>query len=715
LSYDILKSPFEATVSTANERKHGKLAHALRRAIQTAAFVAGLFAIIVAYWLAMTFVKNPEISSLPYYTFRTLLRITVTLGISIAWGVSFGILASTNKTASMILVPFIDLLQSVPILGYFPAVLILLVSLFHGSELAIELSAILLLFTSMAWAIFFGVVGAVKGIPVNVVESAHSFGLKGSKYVRHVILPAIVPALVSGATLAWCDGWFFMIAAEYIEYAGTTYWVPGLGSFLAKAAYVYGDITLSAILLVLVTATVVYINFLTWHRLMERATAGTYRPVLKLDLSGVGQLGVIKAIGPRRWLHLGDHIHWPKSLIVASHRLRKYTRVEKAIALALTLVLVFSIVYLIAAQVSLDVIKRGFSSYPADELVNLPSYVALTMGRLGIAYVISLGVALGMGIMAAEHKKFAAVFYPIYDIGQAVPILALFPVLFIALSRVFGGVFGLEMTSIIMLILDMIWYMFLNIVSAIKNIPSEIREVGKLFGFKGLKRITHVVIPCILPAIVTGSILSWGTGWNTIIFSEYMPYGANTIYLDPTIINQTYTVSHVFPVSINVSDVAGLRTWQTQVYFNSTHLQCINVSEGRFLANAGKTQFDTGAINNTSGSIGPINSTLIENGQGMNGSGQLAMIYFRVINLGNSEISLLESSKMLDTSLRIIPASKVYSLPGLGSYLDKTGYLYGNTILLILLLGIIAAIVLLMEALVWRRLLRKFEKYHAEV
>ena len=70
---------------------------------------------------------------------------------------------------------------------------------------------------------------------------------------------------------------------------------------------------------------------------------------------------------------------------------------------------------------------------------------------------------------------------------------------------------------------------------------------------------------------------------------------------------------------------------------------------------------------------------------------------------------------MLDSNLKIIPTSKVYSLPGLGSYLDKTGYLYGNTVLLILLLAIIAAIVLLMEALVWRRLLRKFEKYHAEV
>jgi len=546
--------------------------------------VAGLLAIVVAYWLVMTFVENPEIQNLPYYTFRTLLRIAITLGISVAWGVPFGILASTNKTASIILVPFIDLLQSIPILGYFPAVLIIFVSLFQGSELAIELSAILLLFTSMAWAIFFGVVGAVKGIPVNVIESAQSFGLKGFKYVRHVILPAIVPALVSGATLAWCDGWFFMIAAEYIEYAGATYWVPGLGSFLAKTAYVYGDISLSAILLILITAIVFYINFLTWHRLMERATAGTYKPVLKLDLSGVGQLGVIRAIGHSRWLHIGDRIHRPKSLILASQRLRKYTRLEKAIALMLTLSLAFLIVYLTAAQINLDIIEQGFSRPPADELANLPRYVALTMGRLGIAYVISLGVALGTGILAAEHKKFAAIFYPIYDIGQAVPILALFPVLFITLSRTFGGVIGLEITSIVMLILDMIWYMFLNIVSAVRNIPSEIREVGKLFGFKGLKRITHIVIPSILPAIVTGSILSWGTGWNTIIFSEYMPYGESIIYL-----------------------------------------------------------------------------------------------------------------------------------PGLGSYLDKAGYIYGNTILLIFLLAIIATIVLLMETLVWRRLLRKFEKYHAEV
>jgi len=558
----------------------------MERARQTVAFVVGLLAIVVAYWLVMNFVQNPEISSLPYYTFRTLLRITITLGMSIAWGVSFGILASTNKTASIILVPFIDLLQSIPILGYFPAVILFFISLFQGSEIGIELSAMLLLFTSMAWAIFFGVVGAIKGIPTNIVESAKSFGLTGFKYTRHVIIPAIVPALISGATLAWCDGWFFMIAAEYVEYLGTTYSVPGLGSYLAKAAYVYNDLKLSVILLVLITAIVLYVNFLTWHRLMERTSTGTYKPAIKIGLSGIGQLG---AVGPR-WLHLGDRIHRPKSLILASKWLKRYTRLEKAIALALSLVAVFFIIYLIIGQIpSVEVFQQAFVD---PEFANLPVYIALTLGRLGVAYVISLGIALGIGVLTAEHKKFAVIFYPIYDIGQAVPILALFPIFFVAFSRAFGGAFGLEITAIVILVLDMIWYMFLNVVSAVKSIPSEMKEVGHLFGFKGIKRITHLVIPAILPAIVTGSILSWGTGWNTIIFAEYMPYEME------------------------------------------------------------------------------------------------------------------------------ITGGQPLTLPGLGSYLDKTGYLpppKGNPIRLLFLLGVIATIVLLMEGLVWRRLLRKFEKYRVEV
>jgi NitT/TauT family transport system permease protein len=546
-------------------------------------FVGGLVILCLMALLIVTFVDNPEIKNLPLYTFSTVSRIVITLLISVAWGVSFGILAATNKWASLILTPFIDLLQSIPILGYFPMVIGVLFTIPYG----IELSVIVLLFTSMAWAIFFGVLGAIRGIPTNVAESARSFGLTGWRYIRHVVLPAITPAVISGANLAWCDGWFFMIAAEYIQYKGEVVTPPsgGLGSLLADAAYKYQDMNLAIILLVFITFIVVYFNTLTWHKLMERASTGTFKPVFRMDLSGVGKLGVARAT---RWLHFG-RLHWPKAFSIASQRLRKYSHAEKIIAAVLAFSAIFFVLYVVFGQFpTLANISGGFSEPPAEELARLPILIALTMGRLTIAYGISLVVAIGMGVLAAEHKRFAAVFYPLYDIGQGVPILALFPVIFLGLSEFIGipGV-ALELTCILMLVLDMIWYMFLNIVSAVKNIPTEIHEVGQLFGFKGLKRVTHIVIPSILPSIVTGSILSWGTGWNTIIFAEYMP--------------------------------------------------------------------------STEPTIPPL------------------------------------------------------SVPGLGSLLDKAGYEYGNTVLLIFLLGIVAAIVLSMEAFVWRRLLRKFEKYHVEV
>jgi len=536
-------------------------------------------------WLIVTFMSyHEEIGFLPLYTFSTVSRITITLLISVVWGISFGIFAATNKWASLILTPFIDLLQSIPILGYFPMVIGFLFAL---GPLGIELSVIILLFTSMAWAIFFGVVGAIRGIPTNIVESAQSFGLTGWRYIRHVVLPAITPAVVSGANLAWCDGWFFMIAAEYIQYKGDVVTPPsgGLGTLLAMAAYEWQDMTLAIILLIFITFIVVYFNTLTWHRLMERASTGTFKPVFRMDLSGVGKLGVVRAT---RWLHFG-RFHWPKSFSIASQRLRKYTHVEKIIAVVLAFSAIFFVLYFAFGQFpSLAIIEGGFSEPPAEELSRLPVLIAMTMGRLTIAYGISLLVAISMGVLAAEHKRFATVFFPLYDIGQGVPILALFPVIFLGLNELIGipGI-ALELTCITMLVLDMIWYMFLNVVSAVKNIPTEINEVGQLFGFKGLKRITHIVIPSILPSIVTGSILSWGTGWNTIIFAEYMP--------------------------------------------------------------------------STEPTVPPL------------------------------------------------------SVLGLGSLLDKAGYEYGNTVVLIFLLIVIAAIVLSMEAFVWRRLLRKFEKYHVEV
>ena len=547
--------------------------------------VAGGFALLTAMaYVIGTFSPYPEMRNLPLFTLSTVARIFITLVISVVWGVSFGIFAATNKTAGRIVTPIVDLLQSIPILGYFPLVIGFL---FSWGAFGIEVSVILLLFTSMAWAIFFGVLGAISSIPSNVVDASKSFGISGWKYTRHIILPAIAPAVVAGANLAWSDGWFFMIAAEYIQYKGSVVSPPsgGVGYLLAQAAYFYKDMNLAVILLVFVTTLVIVINSLTWHKLMEKANTGTFKPILSIDLSGVGKLIAAKESN----LFDFGNIRISKSFSAIYQRLRKYSRIEKII---ITVVLGGLLIYLIATEgdhiPTLSVIAQGFSSPPAERLGSLPVLILFTMSRLTIAYLISLAVAIGLGVLAAENKKMAALIYPIYDIGQGVPILALFPVIYLGLTNLVGSQrLALEITCIVMLVLDMIWYMFINITSAVKNIPSEINEVGAVFGFKGLKRVTHIVIPSILPAIVTGSILSWGTGWNTIIFSEYLQ-----------------------------STEAG------------------------------------------------------------------------------------------------VPA---VSIPGIGSLLDIAGYEFGNTIVLVFLLVIISIIVLSMEALIWRRLIKRFEKYKVEV
>jgi len=525
----------------------------------------------------------PEMRNLPLYTLSTIIRIFITLLISLVWGVSFGIFAATNKYASIIVTPIVDLLQSIPILGYFPLVIGFL---FAMGPLGIELSVLILLFTSMAWAIFFDVIGAVKGIPTNVVEASHEFGLTGWKYIRHVVLPAIAPATVAGANLAWCDGWFFMIAAEYINYKETIVTPPsgGVGMLLARAAYYYEDMTMALELLVFITLLVIVINSLTWHILMEKASTGTYKPIMKLDLSGVGILGTRN----NRLFSL-KRVQVPKSFSAIWQRLRIYTRKERLVVVGFLVLVILVILGNEFKQVpSIATITAGFNSPPAEELPLIPYYVLLTLTRLSVAYIISLVVAIGLGVAAAENKRAAAIIYPIYDIGQGVPILALFPVLYLGITPIVGSVrLALEITCIVMLVLDMIWYMFINITSAIRNIPTEIKEMSSLFGFKGLNRITHIVIPSILPAIVTGSILSWGTGWNTIIFAEYLQ-----------------------ATKPNTPDV-----W----------------------------------------------------------------------------------------------------IPGIGSLLDKAGYIYGNTVFLGFIIIIIAVIVLLMEAFIWRRLLRRFEKFKVEV
>src|SRR5947199_1091277 len=203
---------------------------------------------------------------LPLFALFSTTRMVLAYLLSLVFAITYGATAATNKKAAVIMLPVLDVLQSVPILGFFPAALVFFVATFQGSPVGIELAVVFLIFTSMAWNMAFGVYEALTTIPVDLEAAAASFGLRGMLRFRHLALPAAIPKLVYHSILSWSNGWFFLVASETFTAFGGTYTRPGLGSFIANAGLV-GDSAGIAIGIGVLAAVVVALDTFLWRPL----------------------------------------------------------------------------------------------------------------------------------------------------------------------------------------------------------------------------------------------------------------------------------------------------------------------------------------------------------------------------------------------------------------------------------------------------------------
>ncbi|MCI4349436.1 MAG: ABC transporter permease subunit, partial [Thermoplasmata archaeon] len=163
---------------------------------------------------------------------RMLLAYLLSLGFSLA----YGYVAATNRTGERILIPVLDILQSVPILGFFPIAIVVFVRLTPGNAAGANLASIFLIFTSMSWNMVFGVYESLKSVPGELREASDAFALRGWQRIRRLLLPATVNRIVYNSVLSWTAGWYFLVAAEFISTASSTTVLPGIGTFLLRAA-----------------------------------------------------------------------------------------------------------------------------------------------------------------------------------------------------------------------------------------------------------------------------------------------------------------------------------------------------------------------------------------------------------------------------------------------------------------------------------------------
>ena len=174
-----------------------------------------------------------EFSHVLLYSSYSLLRMTIALVISYVFAITYGVAAARNKKAEKILMPILDILQSVPILGFFPAAIFFFIALFHQSWVGVEMAAVFLIFTSQAWNLAFAVYESVSSIPADLEEVSGSFGLKKWKKFTTLYIPASLPKLIYNGILSWSAGWYYLVAAEMISIGSQQFNMHGIGSYLS--------------------------------------------------------------------------------------------------------------------------------------------------------------------------------------------------------------------------------------------------------------------------------------------------------------------------------------------------------------------------------------------------------------------------------------------------------------------------------------------------
>ena len=487
-------------------------------------------------------VQNPQTAQLPYFIFRTMLRMLAAYALVVVFSLSYGIIAGLYRSPRIFMLPLLDILQSIPVLGYIPAALFFFLGFLPG-ELGFEVASIFLIFTGMAWAVTFSILSGVRNIPNDLREASNSYGLRGWRYVYHVVLPAIIPPFVTGSVLAWGGGWYFLIAAEMLTYGTTTHFLPGIGTYLGNAVYNLGNVP-SALFGLIVFVSIVYtINMLVWKPLASYSRRFKMQTMKsEIIIEEEEDSAIVRAV---EWVRsrsywLDAHINEPVERFFAM--LRKHDLAIKfiptkrrhlqlpawklfSIYTVLFLAVMLWLLWFFSSSFSVPMLGAWNTLVSHEEIFLLPYLAARSFVRILVAYVIALCWTLIAAIAVVRSKRLSKIFFPIFDIGQSTPALALFPFIVIFVISIFGGgQIGVEVAAIILLLTGTQWYLLFNIIGALNNIPGDILEASRAFGLKNSMLYKKIFLPAILPGIILGSIQAWGGAWNSLIVSEYITF-----------------------------------------------------------------------------------------------------------------------------------------------------------------------------------------------
>ncbi|MFQ5580072.1 MAG: ABC transporter permease subunit [Nitrospiria bacterium] len=473
-------------------------------------------------------VLDTKISRLPYYATCSLLRMSIAYLVSFVFSISYGYLAARVPKAEGPMIALLDLLQSVPILGFFPVAVLFFINLFQGSRWGIEAASVFLIFTSMSWNMAFSVYESLKTIPKDLTEASDAFSIHGWLRFRKNIFPVCIPKLVYSSMLSWAGGWYFLIAAEIIAIGPVKHGLPGLGSFLIQSTE-NGQLSHTGYGLAALVFIIIFFHLFIWKPLSvwgekfryESSASSTssasfalqwYRKLLSMKIfsSTLRNEGRSKRPGlsPR-----------DQSLTLSKNGGKIGLGLLKGVGIVALGLITYG------AGRSILLLIEGLTPPLPSEAAMIPMATLASFGRLTIAYFIALAWTLPAAIWVGENPRAYRIITPLAEIGASIPAPALFPFFVFFAIHIFGGMNG---AAILLILTGMQWYLFFNLIGGVRNIPGDLKEAAKSFRLTKWQYWKRLYIPAVFPSLITGSITAWGGGWNALIVSEYIVYQQKT-------------------------------------------------------------------------------------------------------------------------------------------------------------------------------------------
>jgi len=476
-----------------------------------------------------------DVALIPYYTARTVLRMFIAFAAALLFTFAYGYVAAKNVYARKVMLPLLDILQSVPVLGFLSVSVTGFLALFPGSLLGVECASIFAIFTAQAWNMTFGFYHSLITIPPELEEAASVYNLNPWQRFTKVEVPSSAIGLMWNSMMSFGGGWFFVAQSEAISVLNKNVKLPGLGSYMATAAEA-GDTRAAVYAIVAMVVTIVVIDQLLWRPLVAWAEKFKLEQTESKDNPTSWVLELLRGSYLLEWIsmhvtralgQLSERVSIVGTDVAQSLSGRTPTPIKVLLRIALWAIAAAAAVWL--ALDAFEIAREIRTDMSGTEMLRVVWLGVLTFLRVCAMSLIATLIWTPIGVWIGLRPRIARIAQPLAQIAASFPINMVFPfvVAFFIAARI-----PINVGSVLLMALGTQWYILFNVIAGAMAIPTDLREAASLFGLYRWQLWRTLIIPAIFPFWVTGALTATGGAWNASIVAEVVSWGHDKLVAD---------------------------------------------------------------------------------------------------------------------------------------------------------------------------------------